>query len=213
MKIRLLLLAGILFLYGQNCFAQDFQAWLGTWDVSMFYKKQELQDQAEVWKIDETTDTSARGTATVVATGDEFTLIITWDEENRMYFYDIFMMELEGTTFNGVISVEENIPGIEDVSIKGVKRPEDGDNGGGGGEPDDDRCPIRILIGDKTEHIEMCYSFRDEKLLKTEHGRDLVRLYYIYGPAVCNVIRSNDDFRKICRKMLLVVVPVLEYIM
>jgi len=75
---------------------------------------------------------------------------------------------------------------------------------------EDCSCPVTLLLGDDTEGLNTLRIFRDETLLKTETGRTIVNLYYIYSPVVCKLLNSHTPIKKSSREFLKMLVSLLK---
>jgi YVTN family beta-propeller protein len=61
------------------------------------------------------------------------------------------------------------------------------------------------------EEVVTLRRFRDDHLMKSEGGRELVRLYYRYSPPIADYIRERDSLRAAVRWSLWPVVSVIEH--
>ena len=71
-------------------------------------------------------------------------------------------------------------------------------------------CPATLLLGDDTESLNTLRAFRDEELAKTESGRTIVDLYYLYGPVICKLLRSHPQIKESGRESLKMLVSLLK---
>jgi hypothetical protein len=71
-------------------------------------------------------------------------------------------------------------------------------------------CPATLLLGDDTEGLNTLRIFRDETLSKTERGKVLVDLYYLYSPVICRLLNSHPQIKKSGRESLNILVSLLK---
>jgi hypothetical protein len=72
-------------------------------------------------------------------------------------------------------------------------------------------CPSEELYGEHSEAVEILRSFRNDVLSKTPEGQEIIRLYYEWSPAIVKAIEEDKEFRVEVKKMLDVVLTVLEH--
>lgn len=205
MKRITFLLAVMIMLTISSVQAQDFDAWLGTWDVEMYYQMLPLQDRM-VWIIDNATNDAASGIDEL--SGAE--IVITWDDSNQKYVFGTFLITLSNNSFQGYLS------DFKEITMKGKQRPpdagdDDDDDDNNGDEPDGP-CPVSILLEDKPQAINLLQRFRDEILAPAQTGRMIIGLYYDNGKLLCNMLKASSQFRQTCRVTLLSFLPFIEQI-
>jgi hypothetical protein len=54
-----------------------------------------------------------------------------------------------------------------------------------------ERCAALSALGDDTESLNTLRTFRDQVLIKTRYGRNMVELYYTYSPALIKVMEDD----------------------
>ncbi len=58
------------------------------------------------------------------------------------------------------------------------------------------------------EEIQVLRNWRDKCLIKKDLGKFFVKIYYWLSPSISNVIKSNDNLRKLTRALLN---PIVKY--
>ena len=61
------------------------------------------------------------------------------------------------------------------------------------------------------EDVVTLRRYRDDHLMKSKAGREFVRLYYLYSPAIADYIRERDSMRAAARIGLWPVVFVIKH--
>jgi hypothetical protein len=56
-------------------------------------------------------------------------------------------------------------------------------------------CPMEEIYGTDSEEAELLRFLRDEVLMHTPEGREIVRLYYTLSPAMVHVVKKDDILR------------------
>ncbi len=56
-------------------------------------------------------------------------------------------------------------------------------------------CPSEQIYGEHSEETELLRYFRDNVLSKSPEGRELIKLYYEWSPAVAEMMEADDEFR------------------
>jgi hypothetical protein len=57
-------------------------------------------------------------------------------------------------------------------------------------------CPLSLIYGDDSPQAKALRTFRDAVLRQTPEGRELIRLYYQWGPFVARAISADDQLRE-----------------
>lgn len=80
--------------------------------------------------------------------------------------------------------------------------------------PDDAaNCPASLILQDDTESLEILRRFRDERLNKTETGKNFIRLYYVHGKAISKSIEDKPVFIMGLKKILVSLVSIIKKIL
>lgn len=57
-------------------------------------------------------------------------------------------------------------------------------------------CPLSLIYGNDSPQVQTLRNFRDTVLRRTPEGRELIRLYYQWGPFAARAIAANDQVRE-----------------
>ena len=71
-------------------------------------------------------------------------------------------------------------------------------------------CTSELLYGEHSKEAKLLRSFRDKVLSKTPAGQALVRLYYEWSPGIVKAINKNKKYRKVVKKMIDGVLPLIR---
>ncbi len=63
-------------------------------------------------------------------------------------------------------------------------------------------CPSEKLYGEDSEEVEVLRYFRDSVLSTTPEGRELIRLYYQWSPAITMAIQNDETFKEKVKKII-----------
>ena len=63
-------------------------------------------------------------------------------------------------------------------------------------------CPSEKLYGEDSEEVEVLRYFRDSVLNTTPEGREIIRLYYQWSPAITMAIQNDETFKEKVKKMI-----------
>ena len=66
----------------------------------------------------------------------------------------------------------------------------------------DSGCPATVLYGEDAEELVTLRSFRDDILAETGEGRELIKLYYLFSPALVKLLGEDQAFRKDVKEMV-----------
>ncbi len=72
------------------------------------------------------------------------------------------------------------------------------------------RCPILQLYGENSEEVYLLRKFRDDVASTTPQGKQLIRLYYQWGPLLAAAIEKNEAFKAETKKLLDTILPVIR---
>jgi putative hemolysin len=70
-------------------------------------------------------------------------------------------------------------------------------------------CPAEQLYGEKTEKTVRLKRFRDEVLSTSPEGREIIRLYYQWGPVIVEMMNKDEEFKEQVKEMINGVLEVL----
>jgi hypothetical protein len=71
-------------------------------------------------------------------------------------------------------------------------------------------CPLSLIYGDDSLQAKALRTFRDAVLLRTPEGRELIRLYYQWGPFVSRVIEADEQVREQAEQLADAAVKMIE---
>jgi len=57
-------------------------------------------------------------------------------------------------------------------------------------------CPLSLIYGDDSLQAKALRNFRDTVLRRTPEGRELIRLYYQWGPALARAMMADENFKE-----------------
>jgi len=78
------------------------------------------------------------------------------------------------------------------------------------GDPSAETCPAELLYGEDGEETELLRYLRDTFLSRSPGGREIIRLYYRYSPAIAEALREDEDLKKEVKKMADAILAVLQ---
>jgi hypothetical protein len=68
-------------------------------------------------------------------------------------------------------------------------------------------CPSEIIYGEHSEETELLRSIRDNVLSKSQEGRELIKLYYQWSPAIAQAMEADEGFQKEVHELLKTILP------
>jgi cell wall-associated protease len=71
-------------------------------------------------------------------------------------------------------------------------------------------CPIASGLGEDYETIEHLRYFRDAVLGKTAEGREIIKLYYQWGPIVSKTMEEDEELKIMVREMIYDILPLID---
>jgi len=74
---------------------------------------------------------------------------------------------------------------------------------------DCESCPLNHIYGESSEEIKLLRYFRDHALSQTPEGREIIKLYYQWSPAIVKLMDEDARFQKDVKKMIDEVLPVI----
>jgi len=63
-------------------------------------------------------------------------------------------------------------------------------------------CPSKETYGEGSEEVELLRYIRDNVLAQTPEGRELIRLYYQWSPAVVEIMEEDEGFKEEVKDMI-----------
>jgi len=71
-------------------------------------------------------------------------------------------------------------------------------------------CLSETIYAGDSKVTELLRHFRDNLLSKTPEGRELIKLYYQWSPAIIKAMEENEEFQAWVREMIDSVLPIIE---
>lgn len=71
-------------------------------------------------------------------------------------------------------------------------------------------CPFGILYGIDSEEVELLRKYRDEVLRTTPVGQEIIRLYYLWSPAIVKVMEEDEAFREELKETIDWILPMIR---
>ncbi len=63
-------------------------------------------------------------------------------------------------------------------------------------------CALEELYGEHAEETELLRYLRDNILSQTPEGRELIKLYYQYSPAISEIMEADEEFKEEVKVMI-----------
>ncbi len=74
----------------------------------------------------------------------------------------------------------------------------------------DSNCPADEIYGEGSFEVVILRSVRDTLLLRTPEGRELIKLYYQWSPAIVRAMQADEQFKKEVKQVLDGVLKLME---
>ena len=71
-------------------------------------------------------------------------------------------------------------------------------------------CLAEIIYGVYSEETELLRSFRDDTLKRTPEGREIIRLYYEWSPAMVKAVGEDEGFKAELKEMMDGILPIIR---
>jgi hypothetical protein len=71
-------------------------------------------------------------------------------------------------------------------------------------------CPMTFALGDDSKDINILRRFRDEVLSKTPAGREIIKLYYQWSPAIVKAMEQDEGFKEEVKEMIEIILPMVK---
>ncbi len=69
-------------------------------------------------------------------------------------------------------------------------------------------CPILCGLGEGSDEAVLLRTFRDEVLSRTAEGREIIRLYYQWGPLVARAMEADEEFKEEVTEIIQEILPI-----
>ena len=63
-------------------------------------------------------------------------------------------------------------------------------------------CAASVLLGESDPRIDVLRQFRDTVLKNSPEGREIIRLYYWWGPVIVQAIEEDEEFKELVIEMV-----------
>ena len=74
-------------------------------------------------------------------------------------------------------------------------------------------CIASVLLGEDDPRLNVLRKYRDEFLVRSEEGRQLIHLYYSRGEELSKLIEANPALKLLARNSLEAIIPTIEKVM
>ena len=71
-------------------------------------------------------------------------------------------------------------------------------------------CPFVLVLGENDQRLDTLRRFRDEVLVKSSIGKQLVKIYYEKSRTVIEALEGHEFCRKVAAALLKKIIPVIE---
>ena len=71
-------------------------------------------------------------------------------------------------------------------------------------------CPILCGLGEGSEETQLLRYFRDEVLDKTPEGREMIRLYYQWGPLIAQAMEEDEELKQEVTEIIEAFLPMVK---
>jgi len=71
-------------------------------------------------------------------------------------------------------------------------------------------CPTEFMYGEDSEETELLRQYRDDVLMQTPEGRELIMLYYLWSPAIIRAMEEDEEFKQEIKELIDNMLPMIE---
>ena len=71
-------------------------------------------------------------------------------------------------------------------------------------------CLALQIYGEGSEEAELLRNFRDNVLMKTPMGQDIIRLYYEWSPTIVTAMEEDEEFKEDVEELIDEILPSIE---
>ncbi len=72
------------------------------------------------------------------------------------------------------------------------------------------RCLAQSIYGEDSTETELLCFFRDNVLIKTSQGRELIKLYYQWSPMIVEAVGNDERFKEEVKELVDEILPIIE---
>ena len=66
------------------------------------------------------------------------------------------------------------------------------------------------IYGENSEEVQVLRNFRDDVLSQTPEGREIIKLYYEWGPIIVKAMGEDEEFKEEMKEMIDKILPMIE---
>jgi len=71
-------------------------------------------------------------------------------------------------------------------------------------------CLSSTIYGEDSTEVELLRKYREEVLSKTPAGQEIIRLYYLWSPAITKTMEEDDTLKREFKEMIDGVLPMIR---
>jgi len=71
-------------------------------------------------------------------------------------------------------------------------------------------CPSKEIYGENSQETQLLRSIRDNVLSKTQEGKELIKLYYEWSPAIVKAIEEDEEFKSQVKEIIDGILPLIR---
>jgi len=68
-------------------------------------------------------------------------------------------------------------------------------------------CPIELIYGEHSKETEYLRNFRDNLLSQTPEGKEIIKLYYEWSPAIVKAMEEDEAFEEEVKSIIDEILP------
>jgi hypothetical protein len=74
-------------------------------------------------------------------------------------------------------------------------------------------CPVIAIYGNHSEEARLLRNLRDRVVQQTAEGQQLIKLYYLWSPAIVKAMEEHEGFKEEVKELIDGVLPMIVSIM
>jgi hypothetical protein len=71
-------------------------------------------------------------------------------------------------------------------------------------------CPTEFIYGEDSDETELLRQYRDDVLMQTPEGRELIKLYYLWGPTIVRAMEDDEEFQEELMEIIDTYLPMIK---
>jgi len=71
-------------------------------------------------------------------------------------------------------------------------------------------CPTEFIYGEDSEETELLRQYRDDVLMQTPEGRELIKLYYFWSPTIVRAMEDDEEFKEEVTEIIDTYLPMIK---